>query len=157
MPLADDGWYDPVAIRDLVFGMEGDYWDIAGVWIEGLSTHPSWRKRVTADLAGCIALFRVLGAMTKIPVVEVPPKVWQKEIFGETEKDTKESSFDFVQFAYPETNLHLTPKGNKSKNPNDNYSDAICIAEYGRRTWTPSGSARAWAGAPARRRCSGPG
>jgi len=84
-------------------------------------------------------------------VHKVTPKRWQKIMFDGMEtimipehidkkgklikakKDTKAMSGLKALELYPDVDLYITEKGNKSKNIHDGLSDAICIMEYGKK------------------------
>lgn len=78
-----------------------------------------------------------------LPYVKVNPKVWQKEMFkgiatvmkpSSTKKtqvlDTKKMSFTASHRLFPTVDLRRTKK---CKNEDDNLSDSLLMAEYGRR------------------------
>jgi len=85
------------------------------------------------------------GAIVTIglPYTKVNPKIWQKEMFrgvnvitkpsttGKTQViDTKKMSFLASHRIFPTVDLRRT---SKCKNEDDNFSDSLLMAEYGRR------------------------
>jgi len=82
---------------------------------------------------------RVFGAVEallaalKIPYVLVQPKVWQKVIHAGIDKNlkAKEKSRIAASRLFPNIDLRATER---SKVPHDGMTDALLIAEYGRRT-----------------------
>lgn len=68
-----------------------------------------------------------------IPYTEINPKTWQKVIHKDirnAEMSTKDASFEFCRRHFPW--VSLVPA--RCKKPNDGIADALCIAEYLRRT-----------------------
>jgi len=81
------------------------------------------------------------------------PKIWQKEMFegvdeirkpsninknGKTVKgrvDTKKMAAIACNRLFPDVDLNITEKGNKSKNVHDGLADALLIAEYTKRKY----------------------
>ena len=66
-----------------------------------------------------------------IPLTLVTPQAWKKEILAGTDK-SKEAAIDWCRRVYPNVNLLATPRSTK---PHSGMCDALCIAEYGRRTF----------------------
>lgn len=62
---------------------------------------------------------------------EVRPTTWKKVVLKDTAKD-KAATIDYVTRAFPGVSLLPTPR---SKKPHDGMADALCLAEYGRRTY----------------------
>lgn len=67
-----------------------------------------------------------------IPVIEVDPRRWKRVVLKGLGSD-KEAAIRYCQTCHPDVNL-LAKK--RSRKPHDGMADALCIAEYGRRTWT---------------------
>jgi hypothetical protein len=73
----------------------------------------------------------VLDALedSKMRFVLVPARTWQKE-FSFRPGNTKEQSIATCKSLFPTLSLKRTPK---RKNDDDNFADAVLLAEYGRR------------------------
>ena len=65
-----------------------------------------------------------------IPMRWVTPQAWKKLVLAGTSKD-KDAAIQFVRQAYP--GIPLIPE--RARVPHDGMADAVCIAEYGRRTF----------------------
>lgn len=99
-------------------------------WIENVHSMPG---------QGVVATFRfgrdygsVLGVLAalELPVQQVTPQVWKKEIIGKRVKGKRENklaAIDWVTFNFPE--VDLIPRN--SRVPHSGIADAICIAVYG--------------------------
>lgn len=74
----------------------------------------------------------VVGAVQAlgIPLRWVTPQAWKKVVLAGTAKD-KDAAVAFVTQAYP--TVDLMP--GRTRTPHDGIADAVCIAEYGRRTF----------------------
>lgn len=70
----------------------------------------------------------------QLEVYEVPPVTWMRHFGFKKTKRTPKPSVPFVLKKYPKLKkiIYTTHKGNVSKNPNHNLTDAVCIALYGR-------------------------
>lgn len=79
---------------------------------------------------GYCYLFRGICAAMSIPLVEVPPREWQKEFHFGT-KDTKNQSYLIASRMWPDAPLDNCAKNGKKVL--DGRADACLIAEYGRR------------------------
>ena len=72
-------------------------------------------------------LLGILAAL-RLPYETVAPKKWQSEILGKIDAGTsKAHARQWAQQNYPKADL--------GKRKSEDRSDAICIAEYGRRQW----------------------
>lgn len=73
---------------------------------------------------------RMAFAALEVPMVEVPPKEWQKEfgIRSTKDDDTKSQSYLIASRMFPGVEL-VTPRGRIL----DGRADALLIAEFGRR------------------------
>lgn len=83
-------------------------------------------------------------AASKIRLIRVPPKTWQKEIWEKNDMqykplkdeqrkpsvDTKATSMKAARRLFPEADLRATAR---SRNDSDGICDSACLAEYGRR------------------------
>ena len=74
----------------------------------------------------------IAGAVEAIgvPMRWVTPQAWKKVVLAGTPKD-KDAAIQFVRAAYP--GIPLIPE--RARVPHDGMADALCIAEYGRRTF----------------------
>lgn len=79
-----------------------------------------------------IGIIRTLG----IPLAGVSPQKWKKTLFGKSTSD-KQVSIDYIRKNYPDVNLLRTPKCTK---PHDGIAEAICLAEYGKKTISTVGA-----------------
>jgi crossover junction endodeoxyribonuclease RuvC len=78
---------------------------------------------VTGGLHGILAAF-------DIPTRRVHPKTWKKLVLDNTKKD-KDAAVAHVRRAYP--NVELAP--GKKRVPHLGITDAVCIAEFGWRSF----------------------
>ena len=121
------------------------------VYIERLQPLPaSIAKGVIANYNRGAALWLFIGICSalEIPYVLVSPRVWQREMLAGTPgSDTKQRSILAAQRLFPGVLLLPTER---SRKPSDGLSDALLIAEYGRRR-----SARVWDGEDELERCGG--
>lgn len=74
---------------------------------------------------------QILGVLStlEIPYETVPPRTWQKAIFGAKPDDTKAASVACCKRLFP--TIDLLP--GKRRKEHDGMSDALLIAEYARR------------------------
>jgi len=79
---------------------------------------------------GHLYLFRAICATLEIPLVEVPPKEWQKA-YHFSPKDTKAQSYLVAARMFPDVSFFKETA--RSKKILDGRADACLIAEYGRR------------------------
>ena len=98
--------------------------------------------------SGCITVGRGAGivagicAALNIPITEVGPKTWQKEMFADLPKsDTKQMSYLVCQRLWPREDWRAT---SKCKKPHDGMCDAALIGEYGRRKIAPQQKTEEW-------------
>jgi hypothetical protein len=84
------------------------------------------------------ALFRNFGeirgyvaARKTIPILAVLPTVWKANVLKGTAKD-KKATIAFVRNLYPGFDIRLDDEDH------DGAADAVCLAEYGRRTFSPA-------------------
>ena len=73
-------------------------------------------------------LLGILGAL-KIPTILVIPQAWKKVILAGTKKD-KDAAIEYVRMKYPDFPVILP----RCRKPHDGICDAICLAEYGKRS-----------------------
>jgi crossover junction endodeoxyribonuclease RuvC len=74
-----------------------------------------------------IGLLVGLGIRTEL----VTPQAWKKVVLAGTVKD-KDAAIAYCRRAFPQISLLATPR---CKTPHDGIADALCILEYGRRTY----------------------
>lgn len=75
-------------------------------------------------------VIRTVVRMLNIPHEELKAKNWQDRVLRNirgTTPDTKEASIEFCRRMFPAASLFRTPR---SKKPDHNLSDALCIAYY---------------------------
>ena len=79
----------------------------------------------------CFAI-RMAFIMCGYPIVLVAPKKWQKEMYEgiHLNDDKKVMSVQAAKRLFPQQDLRRTPN---CKKPDDNLTDSLLIAEYGRR------------------------
>jgi hypothetical protein len=109
--------------------------------MEKLHGLPNQKLSVIWELSQHVGMIKMLLAILKIAYTEVTPQSWQKEMFlgvtiqekkvkGLWKKDTKATSVLAAQKLFPKEDLRATAK---SKVPHDGITDALLLAEYGRR------------------------
>ena len=74
----------------------------------------------------------LLGLAKQYRVEIVTPQAWKKVILKDTAKD-KQAAIDYCINNFPNLSLLRTPR---CKKPHDGIADSICIAEYGRQTFS---------------------
>ena len=74
-----------------------------------------------------LGVFGALGIRTEL----VPPQAWKKVVLAGTNHD-KDAAVAWVARAYPQVNLLRTAR---CTTPHDGIADAVCLAEYGKRTF----------------------
>lgn len=74
---------------------------------------------------------KILGALEAMQIQTelVTPQAWKAVVLAGTPKD-KDAAVAWCRRAYPAVNLILP----KCRTPHDGMADALCIAEWGRRT-----------------------
>jgi hypothetical protein len=81
-----------------------------------------------------LGLWEALCCGMSIPVSFVSPRKWQQEMLdGIPGEDTKQRSLVAARRLFPTVDLKRTPRCTKL---DDGFSDALLIAEYGRRHFT---------------------
>ena len=102
--------------------------DIKSVIIEECSQHLQSQK-VAASM--WFSYRGILDAMEDLGVryETVPARTWQKE-YRFKKGNTKEQSIATCKSLFPGLTLNRTPR---SKKDDDNFADAVLLAEYGRR------------------------
>lgn len=66
-----------------------------------------------------------------IPVIEVDPRRWKRVVLKGLGTD-KQAAIRYCEMFFAERSLLATPR---CRTPHHGIADALCIAEYGRRTW----------------------
>lgn len=81
-------------------------------------------------------------AIAGLPYTKIPPKKWQSDMHkgikmitrtgdgGKAVKDTKKMSIVAAHRIFPDVSLK---RSSRSRNEDDNFADALLMAEYGRR------------------------
>lgn len=89
-------------------------------------------KQAVAGPARCQALWEMACRIRRYPCTIVRASTWQRTMFAGlgTVKDTKAASIARAKQLFPGVNL--IPEG--CKKPQDGLSDALLLAEFGRRT-----------------------
>lgn len=78
-------------------------------------------------------VLRTVMRLSGLPYSEVNPRTWQKVIHKDirnADMSTKDASIEFCRRTFPKVSL-VQPR---CSNPHDGVADALCIAEYLRRT-----------------------
>lgn len=79
----------------------------------------------------CYGAWQMALTALQIPFEVVTPQVWQKRMFvGVNRDDSKAASALVAQRLWPDVDWRASPRCRK---PHDGLTDAVCIAEYGRR------------------------
>ncbi len=100
------------------------------VFIEKAQTFPGQGAVSAATTARGMALWEGMLFAVGVPYTIVPPKEWQKVMLaGMPKGDTKAASILRAQQLFPSANL----RPGKCRKDQDGMSDALLIAEYGRR------------------------
>lgn len=98
------------------------------VILEKATIIPISGSKSIASTFFCNGIFQGILTSLKIPYQISMARLWQKVIFvGMNHKDTKQASIMFCQRKYPEQDFRPTER---SKNPSDGLTDAICMANY---------------------------
>jgi Holliday junction resolvasome RuvABC endonuclease subunit len=94
--------------------------------------HAMPKQGVTSVFTFGKAYGEILGVLKTlgVPVELVTPQRWQKEILHGTAGKSKEDSIAFARRRFPHTSLKATARSTKD---HDGISDALAIAEWGRR------------------------
>jgi crossover junction endodeoxyribonuclease RuvC len=122
MPVIDKGM-NAKAIRDIIH--VADF-----VIMEKASAMPKQGVTGVFHFGEGYGMLQGIVLTLGIPLRLVTPQAWKKEILAGTTKD-KAAAIDYVMRVYPSVNL-IQPGHRK---PHDGICDAVCIAEYGYRTF----------------------
>lgn len=133
---------DAVEISNTLLNLS-KYEDNCHVIIENIHAIFGSSAKGTFNFGFIAGLIEGVIATIGLPYTKVNPKIWQKEMFrgvnvitkpSTTDKtqviDTKKMSFLASHRIFPTVDLRRT---NKCKNEDDNFSDSLLMAEYGRR------------------------
>lgn len=133
---------DAVEISNALLNLS-KYEDNCHVIIENIHAIFGSSAKGTFNFGFIAGLIEGVIATIGLPYTKVNPKIWQKEMFrgvnvitkpsttGKTQViDTKKMSFLASHRIFPIVDLRRT---NKCKNEDDNFSDSLLMAEYGRR------------------------
>lgn len=133
---------DAVEISNILLNLS-KYEDNCHVIIENIHAIFGSSAKGTFNFGFIAGLIEGVIATIGLPYTKVNPKIWQKEMFrgvnvitkpsttGKTQViDTKRMSFLASHRIFPTVDLRRT---NKCKNEDDNFSDSLLMAEYGRR------------------------
>lgn len=102
------------------------------VVIEDVHALPRSAAGATFTFGGIVYAIRMAFTMLEFPVVLVTPKKWQKEMYEgiPVNEDKKVMSVMAARRLFPKQSLLKTPS---CKKPDNNLTDSLLIAEYGRR------------------------
>lgn len=133
---------DTVEISNTLLNLS-KYEDNCHVIIENIHAIFGSSAKGTFNFGFIAGLIEGVIATIGLPYTKVNPKIWQKEMFrgvnvitkpSTTGKiqviDTKKMSFLASHRIFPTVDLRRT---SKCKNEDDNFSDSLLMAEYGRR------------------------
>lgn len=133
---------DTVEISNTLLNLS-KYEDNCHVIIENIHAIFGSSAKGTFNFGFIAGLIEGVIATIGLPYTKVNPKIWQKEMFrgvnvitkpsttGKTQViDTKKMSFLASHRIFPAVDLRRT---SKCKNEDDNFSDSLLMAEYGRR------------------------
>jgi hypothetical protein len=133
---------DTVEISNTLLNLS-KYEDNCHVIIENIHAIFGSSAKGTFNFGFIAGLIEGVIATIGLPYTKVNPKIWQKEMFrgvnvitkpsttGKNQViDTKKMSFLASHRIFPTVDLRRT---SKCKNEDDNFSDSLLMAEYGRR------------------------
>lgn len=102
------------------------------VVIEDVHALPRSSAGATFSFGGVCFAIRMGFIMCGLRIVLVTPKKWQKEMYEgvKSNPDKKVMSIIAAKRLFPQQDLRRTPNCTK---PDDNLTDSLLIAEYGRR------------------------
>lgn len=133
---------DVVEISNTLLNLS-KYEDNCHVIIENIHAIFGSSAKGTFNFGFIAGLIEGIIATIGLPYTKINPKIWQKEMFrgvnvitkpsttGKAQViDTKKMSFLASHRIFPTVDLRRT---SKCKNEDDNFSDSLLMAEYGRR------------------------
>ena len=102
-------------------------------YFERLRAIPGQRSQTAFSMGGGTMLFKTICTILKIPFIEIEPREWQKNVFGELgvqydSKTTKLASMQACKQLFPTVSFLKTVR---SSVDNDGMTDSACIAYYG--------------------------
>lgn len=123
--------YDVRGIRDRLHAWAPDHVFVEEAQLTGKGPTT---KQAVASPARCQMAFEMACCCLGYPCTIVRASTWQRTMFAGlgTVQDTKAASIRRAGQLFPDVNL--IPEG--CKKPHDGLSDALLLAEYGRRTLT---------------------
>lgn len=106
------------------------------VFLERAQAMPKQGVSSTFSIGLGYGAWQGMLAALRLPFTIVSPQTWQKPMFmGVTHNgDTKRASAMVAQRLHPGIDWR---KSTRAKNPHDGLTDALCIAEYGKRALAP--------------------
>lgn len=124
---------DPHGLADLIVNLSSDC-DVQHtiVVIEDVHAIHGSAATATFNFGFVCGMIRMGFILCGMPIVMVAPKKWQKEMFEGVKSniDKKVMSVLAAKRLFPQQNLLRTPN---CKTPDNNLTDSLLIAEYGRR------------------------
>ena len=105
-------------------------------YIEDVHSHPKQGVASTFKFGYVTGAVHGVLAALGVPRYTVRPMAWKKMILSGTKRD-KQAAVDYITKAFPNVSLLATPRSTK---PHDGMADAICISEYGYRTYAINSS-----------------
>lgn len=129
MPMAG-GELDLAAIADLL-----RFYSPTLCVIEKVGAMPKQGVVSTFRFGAGYGMLLGICAGMRVPAQLVTPQAWKKIVLAGTEKD-KDAAIAYVRRVYPNVQL-VQPKCRK---PHDGVADAVCLADYARRTYQPKGT-----------------
>lgn len=118
---------DWTAIDDLLVTLTPDL-----AMIEKVGAMPGQGVTSMFSFGENVGLLRGLLTGHKIPSHRVTPQAWMKLVLAGEDRKASRAAIRYCQRAYPSVSLLATPR---SRVPHDGIADAICIAEFGWRTF----------------------
>jgi hypothetical protein len=124
----------PVAGKELDVSLILDYFEMLGefdriVYIEAVHSMPKQGVSSSFKFGFVTGIVHGIVRTLALPLYTVTPQAWKKEILAGTDK-SKQASIDYCLRAYPSISLFRTER---SRTYDDGMSDALLIAEYGKR------------------------
>lgn len=128
----DIDWHKITAfIKECVVNARGEA--IIGV-IEKVHAMPGNGACSMFSFGGAYHGLRAVYAALDLRCELVTPQRWKKVVLAGSKKD-KAATINYCRSAWPKQSLMATPG---SRTPHDGIADAICIAEFGRREYSPA-------------------
>lgn len=107
--------------------------DLSMVFLERAQAMPKQGVSSTFSIGYGFGLWQGILASLEVPYEIVGPRTWQQEMFqGVDSRDTKRASAIIAGRLAPNIDWRATERCRK---PHDGLTDALCIAEYGRRKY----------------------